>query len=133
VEAEDKQPEAPVDVMNEEVVDYNVDTNSLSDVNVNKEDLTKNQATILFRGAVVIDNESASDKEEELKDSIHAADEIDEPAELDVHKTAMLDLLEHSQSAGTPLDYFDKLVSKLLEHGKNGFDIQKDSKRKSFI
>jgi hypothetical protein len=39
---------------------------------------------------------------------------IDEPVELDIHKIAMLGLLEYSQNPGTLLDSFEKLLSKLL-------------------
>jgi hypothetical protein len=121
MEAEDEQPAAPVDFMDEEeVVDSNVDNYSVSDVGVDKDDLTKEQATISFLNAVVLDGESTSEEdEEELEDYVYAEDEIDEPMELDVHKTAMLNLLEHCQNAGTPLDFFDKLLSKLCKHGKN--------------
>jgi hypothetical protein len=100
---------------------------------IDEDDLTKEQASISFRDGVVIDDEITSEEEEELEDYVYAQDDIDKPVEINIHETAMLNFLEHCQDAGTSLDFFDKLVSKLRTHGKKGFDIQKAAKRKSFI
>jgi hypothetical protein len=109
MEDDDKRPAPPVDFKEDDkFVESNVDNDSLSDVGVDKDDLTKEQVTTLFSGAVVIDDESTSEEVEELEVSVyHAADEIAEPVELDVHKTAILDFLSN---AGTSLDMFHKLV-----------------------
>jgi hypothetical protein len=58
----------------EEVDDSNNDDDSLSDVGADEDHISKEQATILFHGVIVVDDKSTSEEKEKLEDSNYAQD-----------------------------------------------------------
>ena len=60
--------------------------------------------------------------------------EKDESIKLEDQDLAMIELIQLCQDAGTPLWFFDKLMSTLRKHGKKkGFNVKKAGKRHTFL